>query len=503
MLAVFPASASAASATDCNGSPTGTALDPGSFNDFWVRGGPGWTGGDGALSVPIGDGRTLWIFSDTFLGTVNPDGSRPADSPFVHNVLAIQDGGCVTTYYGGTDGEPQAFFDTGDSSRWYWLAGGLISGGKLKILLNRYRSTGTGLWDWTFEGNAVAVVSLADMHVESVTDLPSSGVRWSGNVLKESGYTYVYGVDGANGQSYVHVARVPGDEIDDPSAWRYYATTGWTADETASSRQASGVSDGFTVVKTQTGYTLISQGRLLSRKVNEYPAAPGPQGPWLTSVTAATIPDPGPGLYTYNATVHPEFNDGGQMLIGYSVNSTDGDHTSADSYRPRFMSIPIPDYGAAPVTPVTPGTTPDPPPAGPPAKSGPTSGDGSGGTAVGAEGRGVLRLSARRLVVGRHGRVRVRLKCLTGSGRCSGSLTLKGAVRRRRPGHAASLIRLGSARFAVPAGRTATVRLLLHRSALARLRRSRRARGELRASLRGDAPRVVRRRVVLVARRSR
>src|SRR5919198_465167 len=296
MLAVFPASASAASATDCNGSPTGTALDPGSFNDFWVRGGPGWTGGDGALSVPIGNGRTLWIFSDTFLGTVNPDGSRPADSPFVHNVLAIQDGGCVTTYYGGTDGEPQAFFDTGDSSRWYWLAGGLISGGKLKILLNRYRSTGTGLWDWTFEGNAVAVVSLADVHVESV----------------------------------------PGDEIDDPSAWRYYATTGWPADETASSRQASGVSDGFTVVKTQTGHTLNSQGSPLSRNVNEYPAAPRPQGPWLTSVTAATAPDPGPGLYTYNATVHPEFNDGGQMLIGYSVNSTDGDHTSADSYRPRF-----------------------------------------------------------------------------------------------------------------------------------------------------------------------
>src|SRR5207244_1521048 len=33
--------------------------------------GEGWTGADGTYSVPLPDGRTAWLFSDTFLGPVN------------------------------------------------------------------------------------------------------------------------------------------------------------------------------------------------------------------------------------------------------------------------------------------------------------------------------------------------------------------------------------------------------------------------------------------------
>ena len=33
--------------------------------------------------VPLPDGRVAWLYSDTFLGTVNPDHSRPAHTPLV------------------------------------------------------------------------------------------------------------------------------------------------------------------------------------------------------------------------------------------------------------------------------------------------------------------------------------------------------------------------------------------------------------------------------------
>jgi hypothetical protein len=39
-----------------------------------------WTGADSTVSVPLPDGRVAWLFSDTFLGTVNADGSRPRDT---------------------------------------------------------------------------------------------------------------------------------------------------------------------------------------------------------------------------------------------------------------------------------------------------------------------------------------------------------------------------------------------------------------------------------------
>jgi hypothetical protein len=50
----------------------------------------GWTGGDGAVSVPLPHGRNLWLFSDTWVGKVK-DGRR-FDATIVNNTAAIQDG---------------------------------------------------------------------------------------------------------------------------------------------------------------------------------------------------------------------------------------------------------------------------------------------------------------------------------------------------------------------------------------------------------------------------
>ena len=46
------------------------------FTSLFIRDCCGFTGGDGTYSVLLPDGRTVWIFGDTFLGTVNPDLTR-------------------------------------------------------------------------------------------------------------------------------------------------------------------------------------------------------------------------------------------------------------------------------------------------------------------------------------------------------------------------------------------------------------------------------------------
>src|SRR4051794_6625369 len=62
-----------------------TALEQlfGAYGDAGT--GDRWTGGDSAYSQRLADGRTLWIFSDTFLGTVNPDHTRNGFTQLVHN----------------------------------------------------------------------------------------------------------------------------------------------------------------------------------------------------------------------------------------------------------------------------------------------------------------------------------------------------------------------------------------------------------------------------------
>src|SRR6266516_1564947 len=55
-----------------------------------------WTGADSTYSVRLPGGSEAWLFSDTFLGTVNADGSRPpvieegGTTPFVNNSFVVQ-----------------------------------------------------------------------------------------------------------------------------------------------------------------------------------------------------------------------------------------------------------------------------------------------------------------------------------------------------------------------------------------------------------------------------
>ena len=50
----------------------------------------GWVGGDGAFSVPLSDKRVLWLFSDTWVGSVR-DGKRKA-ARMVNNSVGVQEG---------------------------------------------------------------------------------------------------------------------------------------------------------------------------------------------------------------------------------------------------------------------------------------------------------------------------------------------------------------------------------------------------------------------------
>jgi plastocyanin len=105
----------------------------------------------------------------------------------------------------------------------------------------------------------------------------------------------------------------------------------------------------------------------------------------------------------------------------------------------------------------------------------------------GSSGGPSARVRTKRATADRGGRVRVKLACSGGSGKCTGKLLLRAAVSGRTR-------TLGAARYSVKAGRSATVRVQLTRSARSLLRR----RGSLRASAVARGPQgAVTRSVVL------
>ncbi len=105
---------------------------------------PRWLGGDGAISVDLGDDRTLWLFGDSFVDPFAPYARR--DAAFPRNTIAVQQGGDpltaqMTFVWRSDGGAPSAFFP-GTKTEWYWPGSGLVlESGTLAIFLHRLRAT--------------------------------------------------------------------------------------------------------------------------------------------------------------------------------------------------------------------------------------------------------------------------------------------------------------------------------------------------------------------------
>jgi len=63
-----------------------------------------WGAADVGISVPLNDGRTVWLWGDTF-----------STGRFVHSTAVVQDGGCLHVSNGGAQLLPN------DGAKYYWI----------------------------------------------------------------------------------------------------------------------------------------------------------------------------------------------------------------------------------------------------------------------------------------------------------------------------------------------------------------------------------------------
>lgn len=125
-----------------------------------------WLGADGALSVPLSNARTLWLFGDTFVARSNAH--VRSESTMVRNTVAIQAGDDPRTasmafaWRKKADGSPASFFPE-RGQRWYWPGHGMrLAEGPLVIFLNAIVGTpGKGL-GFASAGYALAVINNPD-----------------------------------------------------------------------------------------------------------------------------------------------------------------------------------------------------------------------------------------------------------------------------------------------------------------------------------------------------
>ena len=305
-----------------------------------------WTGADSAYSVELPDGRTAWIYSDTFLGEVDESHGRPLDSMFIHNSINVDDDGEITTFTGGTPEAPESLVKVpgGDEGQdWYWFGDATVHGDELQVMLVEFVKTGDTMWDFKFAGNGVATFDASTLELRSIDELATNGVNWGSAIYEnlDDGYTYVYGVEDLGLQKFAHLARVAGGDLAD-GTWEYLGDAGWSTDPAATKRILEGVSNEFSVSRYQGRYTLVTGDatEILSSKVVMY-RSDSLEGPFTGKTVLYTTPETSGNVFTYNAKAHPELGDGHTLLITYNVNSFDTNdlYVDVDNYRPRYVAV--------------------------------------------------------------------------------------------------------------------------------------------------------------------
>ncbi len=331
--------------------------DYGLDGTFWAyaNSSKGWTGGDSGVSVKLPDGRTVWLYSDSYMGNV-VNGSRQGIVPFMHNVAVVQDGNSFTTLHGGTYESPKSLMTAGlEPGSFYWNNGAIVSDNTLYVSYSNMHYLGNAtLWGFKSSGTILAEYSLPSITLKSVTQLSSKeGITWGAWMLDEGGYTYIYGTKADNNglvlQNYMYVARAPRADI--LGGWKYFDGTGWTNDQSLSVPITNAADGQFSVTKLGSMYILVTMQDLpYSDKLMMYFGC-SPTGPFVDGKVAyTTVGQTGaygtngdPDIYTYGAYAHPGLSKGNTLVISYDVDSSNwGElNSNVNIVRPRFIDVTV------------------------------------------------------------------------------------------------------------------------------------------------------------------
>ena len=341
----------------------------------------GWTGADGVFSVPItgpdapgSAGETLFLFSDTVIGAVRPDGSRAQGARIVNNTLARLSGSVPDSsrvdFFWRTEGEaPRAVFEPdtpeAESDAWYWNQDGVVIGGTVYSLFLRLGPAGGG---FPFE---VVGVNLVSFPVAEVLNggLPTNvqqrdtplfrpaqadrgDVQFGAGLLlhtaeagapRPDGYLYVYGVRNEATKKLL-VARVPPQDVADFGAWRFWDGEAWNPSLDAAAPVTDRVSNELSVTPLADGRFLLVFQRDALAPWTAARVGESPVGPWGEVIDLYECPEAAtdPDTFCYNAKAHPHLSAPGELLVSYNVNTFDffGDFfEDASTYRPRFIRL--------------------------------------------------------------------------------------------------------------------------------------------------------------------
>lgn len=341
-----------------------SATTDSAFDGYVTQNGPGWTGGDGTYSLALPDGTNLFMWSDSYIGTVDPTTRKRSSSLFTaHNSLTIlnQATGSWTTV--GYPPQTTSYFVPKNTKDWFWVGDGIVtqpSTGVYKIKIVLLEWTGA----FKLVGHSVATLSWPSLSIDSVQPITGldTSKEWGVRIMPVGATYYIYGLKDSGTIKLPYLARTTNfNNLTNASKWQFWnATQGkWLSGE-SNSTALSGVAsitpeysvDQMTysggTFYLMTGMDPLNPPYPLWDAVITYYSC-SPEGPWSNKTTVYTTPEAGANgceigtLFTYNPKAHMEFTNSSGILVSYNVNANNSsDLVCADDYKPRFVRMQIP-----------------------------------------------------------------------------------------------------------------------------------------------------------------
>jgi len=312
----------------------------------------GWVGADGAYSVPVSEKKALWLFSDTFVGSIR-EGKRK-NVAMVNNTVGIQNGHEVSfAVRMSAAGKPAAMIvPPKGTPGWFWLQAGVHAEGKLHLFLPRIESTGGGgAFGFKHVDQWLGTVANPDDPPSewktTFAKIPHPRM-WGAAVLKDAEHVWIYGYDETPGKPFANrrllTARVPLAKVADFTAWRFLANGEGVAGSNAASKQAANLATEFSVshVPGLNRYVLTyTEHGLGDRILGRF--ADSPAGPWSDPITLYKCPDMKgkKSLFCYAAKAHPHLGRDRELILTYCVNAFDLGPVINDAtlYWPNFVRV--------------------------------------------------------------------------------------------------------------------------------------------------------------------
>lgn len=310
-----------------------------------------WRGADGAATVELGEGRVLWLFSDTFIDQ-GGKGRRANSKTMIRNSIAVQDSSSLesnlTYYFKGTKQKPDDYFKVAGEN-WFWTGHGILIMDKLVIFLIEESSIDTGIG---FEaiGWYIAIIDNPsdnpnEWNIEYVKGSDTFGVIvGSSAVLEDENYVYAFGVkEPATHETYLlrfDKNRLLSGTISELEWWINNTWTNEVYEEPKSSALFIGQTEFSVHFDEELDKYVQIQTYGLGRASIGYRLADELHGPWSESVLFYVPPIKEEKEFVYTANAHPELKSDG-LIITYNINNGDFGRliSNEEIYFPKIIKL--------------------------------------------------------------------------------------------------------------------------------------------------------------------